>query len=47
VNTKLEEKMVKQFNTIWAISMAEKIDLRSATYMLSIGRIVDAMKNQK
>ncbi len=46
INSRLEEKMVKQFNNIWTISQTERVDLRSATYMLAIGRIIEAMKDR-
>ncbi|MFH1207205.1 MAG: Glu/Leu/Phe/Val dehydrogenase [Patescibacteria group bacterium] len=47
VNNKLEEKMVKQFGNVWAIAQSQKIDLRSATYNLAVGRIIEAIKKRK
>jgi len=41
---KLDAIMTKQFNNVWTISQTMKVDLRSAAYILAIGRIVDAMK---
>ncbi|MFA5052042.1 MAG: Glu/Leu/Phe/Val dehydrogenase [Patescibacteria group bacterium] len=46
VNNKLEEKMVKQFGNIWTIAQTQNIDLRSATYNLAIGRIIEAMEKR-
>lgn len=42
VLTRLEKIMIKEFENIWTISKVKKIDLRSAAYILSIGRIVEA-----
>jgi glutamate dehydrogenase/leucine dehydrogenase len=39
---RLEKMMTKEFENIWTISKVKKVDLRSAAYILSIGRIVEA-----
>lgn len=41
---KLDMKLTKEFNNIWTISTVRKIDLRTAAYLLGLGRIVEAMK---
>jgi len=41
---KLETVIKKEFNNIWAISISKRVDLRTAAYILGIGRIVEAMK---
>lgn len=43
----LENIIKKEFNNIWVISQQKKVDLRTAAYILGIGRIVEAMKSQQ
>jgi len=40
---RLEKIINKEFNNIWTIAKTKKVDLRTAAYVLGIGRIVDAM----
>ena len=44
VNQKLEEKMVKEFNEVFKIHSDKKIDMRTAAYVLALGRIDRATK---
>jgi glutamate dehydrogenase (NAD(P)+) len=44
VNKKLEVKMVKAFNDVYALSRKEKCDMRIAALMLGVGRVADAIK---
>jgi glutamate dehydrogenase (NADP+) len=41
---KLKKIITTEFQNIWTIAQTKKIDLRSAAYLLGIGRIVEAMK---
>jgi glutamate dehydrogenase (NADP+) len=41
---KLKDIIVRQFNNLWVIAQTKKIDLRTAAYILGIGRIVEAMR---
>jgi glutamate dehydrogenase (NADP+) len=40
---KLEDILVKQFNNLWTIAQTKTVDLRTAAYIMGIGRIVQAM----
>jgi glutamate dehydrogenase (NAD(P)+) len=44
VNDKLEVKMVKAFNDVYALSKKEKCNMRIAALMLGVGRVADAIK---
>jgi glutamate dehydrogenase (NAD(P)+) len=44
VNSKLEAKMVKAFNDVYALSKKEKCNMRIAALMLGVGRVADAIK---
>lgn len=44
VNAELEEKMVGAFNTILALSLKDNVDVRTAAYMISVGRVAEAFK---
>jgi glutamate dehydrogenase (NAD(P)+) len=44
VNTKLEAKMIKAFNDVYALSKKEKCNMRIAALMLGVGRVADAIK---
>jgi glutamate dehydrogenase/leucine dehydrogenase len=44
VNTKLETKMVKAFNDVYAVSKKEKCEMRIAALMLGVGRVAEAIK---
>jgi glutamate dehydrogenase (NAD(P)+) len=39
VNTKLEHKMVKGFETIWRVATERKVSLRTAAFIVAIGRV--------
>lgn len=39
VNTKLESKMVKGFETIWKVATERKVSLRTAAFIVAIGRV--------
>jgi glutamate dehydrogenase (NADP+) len=43
VLNKLEKIMIKEFDNIWTIAQNKKVDLRTAAYILGIGRMVEAM----
>ncbi len=44
VNGKLETKMTKAFNDVWALSKKEQSDMRTAALMLGVGRVANAIK---
>ena len=46
VNDELERYMVTAFNDVYEISKKNKVDMRTAAYMLGIGRVVEAYKTR-
>jgi len=44
VNRKLETKMTRAFDDVFALSQKEKSDLRTAALMLGVGRVANAIK---
>jgi glutamate dehydrogenase (NAD(P)+) len=44
VNRKLEAKMTKAFNDVYALSQKEESDMRTGALMLGVGRVADAIK---
>jgi len=44
VNVRLEKKMVRAFNEVYAMAQAEKSHLRLGAYLLSVKRVADAMQ---
>jgi glutamate dehydrogenase len=46
VNNKLLAKMVTEFNATFDISKEKKIDMRTAAYVLALGRIDQATKDK-
>ncbi|MBD3210756.1 glutamate dehydrogenase [Candidatus Micrarchaeota archaeon] len=46
VNARLEEKMVKEFETTFSIHREKEIDMRTAAYVLALGRIDEATKDK-
>ncbi len=44
VNSKLETKMCKAFNDVYAASKKEKCEMRTAALMLGVGRVAEAIK---
>ncbi len=44
VNRKLEEKMTKAFDDVYALSKKEESDMRTAALMLGVGRVAKAIK---
>ncbi|MBU1886628.1 Glu/Leu/Phe/Val dehydrogenase [Candidatus Micrarchaeota archaeon] len=46
VNKKLHAKMVKELNTTFGIHSKKKIDMRTAAYVLALGRIDEATKDR-
>ena len=44
VNRKLMEKMSKAFDDVYALSMKEESDMRTAALMLGVGRVANAIK---
>jgi glutamate dehydrogenase (NAD(P)+) len=44
VNTRLHQIMTRAFNEVHDISMKEKVNMRTAAYMLAIGRVAAAKK---
>lgn len=46
VNKKLEEKMKKEFNSTFELSKSKNIDMRTAAYVLALGRIDKATKDK-
>lgn len=46
VNEKLHEKMTKEFDATFDIHTKKKIDMRTAAYVLALGRIDEAIKDK-
>lgn len=46
VNKKLEAKMTKEFNSTFELSRSKNIDMRTAAYVLALGRIDQATKDK-
>ncbi|VVC03066.1 Glutamate dehydrogenase [Candidatus Bilamarchaeum dharawalense] len=46
VNQKLEAKMVKEFNATFDIYKSKNVDMRTAAYVLALGRIDEATKDK-
>ena len=46
VNAKLEEKMIKEFGTTFDLHKEKNIDMRTAAYVLALGRIDEATKDK-
>ncbi len=44
VNEKLETKMTKAFDDVYALSQKEKSDMRTAALMMGVGRVANAIK---
>jgi glutamate dehydrogenase/leucine dehydrogenase len=44
VNGKLETKMTKAFDDVYALSQKEESDLRTAALMLGVGRVANGIK---
>ena len=44
VYERLDKKMTKAFNDVLAVSLGEKVDMRTAAYMVAIQRVAEAMK---
>lgn len=44
VNTRLQEIMCGSFSEVLAIHLKEKVDMRTAAYMLALGRVADAIR---
>ncbi|MBC7342940.1 MAG: glutamate dehydrogenase, partial [Clostridia bacterium] len=42
VNQKLSQVMVSAFEEVYAVAREKKIDLRTAAYVLSVGRVAQA-----
>src|SRR6266540_1379942 len=43
VNAKLKEIMVRSFDEVYAIAQRESCDMRTASYLLAVSRVADAM----
>jgi glutamate dehydrogenase/leucine dehydrogenase len=46
VNSKLEEKMVKEFGTTFDIHKQKSLDMRTAAYVLALGRLDEAIRDK-
>jgi glutamate dehydrogenase (NAD(P)+) len=44
VNRKLEEKMTRAFDDVYALSLKEESDMRTGALMLGVGRVANAIK---
>ncbi|HET6454917.1 MAG TPA: glutamate dehydrogenase, partial [Armatimonadota bacterium] len=44
VYERLDKKMTKAFNDVLAMSLGEKVDMRTAAYMIAVQRVAEAMK---
>jgi glutamate dehydrogenase/leucine dehydrogenase len=45
VNSKLKEKMISAFESVWKIGEEKRVALRKAAYILAVDRVVKAMGN--
>ena len=43
VNAKLEKIMIRAFESVWHLSLSEKVNMRTASYMLGVKRVAEAM----
>jgi glutamate dehydrogenase (NAD(P)+) len=43
VNSKLEKIMIRAFESVWHLSLSEKVNMRTASYMLGVKRVAEAM----
>ncbi|MBU1165144.1 Glu/Leu/Phe/Val dehydrogenase [Patescibacteria group bacterium] len=46
VFTKLQKIMIESFNSVWELSQKHKVDLRTASFLLAVDRIADAIKQR-
>ena len=44
VRDKLARKMTKAFDDVWNLAVEKKVSLRSAAYLLGVGRVARATK---
>ena len=44
VYERLDKKMTKAFNDVLAVCLSEKVDMRTAAYMVAVQRVAEAMK---
>lgn len=44
VDSKLEQHMVKAFESVWSMAQKEKIDMRQAAHMVAVSRVVEAYR---
>ena len=44
INQKLKDIVTESFNTVYAISQKEKVDMRLAAYMLAVSRVAEATR---
>ena len=42
INARLKEVMVKSFNDVLETSKKHKVDMRTAAYMVAVGRVAEA-----
>ncbi|UCG14814.1 MAG: glutamate dehydrogenase, partial [Deltaproteobacteria bacterium] len=43
VNSKLKEIMERSFVDVWELAQKEKVDMRTASYILAVERVAEAM----
>jgi len=44
VNQRLDQIMTRAFHEVYDISLKEKVNMRTAAYMLAIGRVAEAKR---
>ena len=44
VHVRLDKKMTRAFDDVWAMAQTHKVDMRTAAYMVAVQRVADAMK---
>jgi len=44
INQKLKDIVTESFNTVYAISQKEKVDMRLAAYMLAVSKVAEATR---
>ena len=44
VHTRLDRRMTAAFDAVWEMARAEKVDLRTAAYLVAVSRVAEAVR---
>jgi glutamate dehydrogenase (NAD(P)+) len=44
VHSRLDEKMTRAFEAVYAMHKSQKVDMREAAYLVAVGRVAEACK---